>query len=287
MVTSIPRHDHSMADKASGIRSLDETATWLLEVIEESDIARAQVMESTLILAETRCAADAEATMFETWEAWVTAMQLGSALFAAAVADEGTTVVCRIKEKDWRLPATGPQSHLNAGTWVNSYYLALICRDKERLTQLARVPVSLLRASGAVFDEYIYSWVEALQRHWLREEGVSTKLVEAVDGTGPDAAQYADQEVMTHLLSPPIILFYRMLRGDHDQFNEALVDALRHHKLYWSADDERAVNSDSLVALGPLAIACFARERGIPIEVESEYLPKALLEFAWEGEIDM
>jgi hypothetical protein len=55
----------------------------------------------------------------------------------------------------------------------------------------------------------------------------------------------------------------------------------------WISRTLQDVNSDGLVALGPLAIASFARERGIPVEVESEYLPKALLEFAWEGEIDM
>lgn len=39
-------------------------------------------------------------------------------------------------------------------------------------------------------------------------------------------------------------------------------------------------------ALGPLAIACMARDAGMPIEVQSEYLPKELLEFGWVGEVD-
>jgi hypothetical protein len=76
------------------------------------------------------------------------------------------------------------------------------------------------------------------------------------------------------------------LREDHEKFNEALVDALRWHREYWTADDGRAINSDGLVAFGPLAIACLAHDKGFPIEVESEYLPKALLKFSWRGEID-
>ncbi|WP_332112167.1 Imm49 family immunity protein [Streptomyces gossypiisoli] len=34
----------------------------------------------------------------------------------------------------------------------------------------------------------------------------------------------------------------------------------------------------------PLAMACFAHDAGIPIEVESEYLPATLLGRNWLGE---
>ncbi|WP_240964509.1 immunity 49 family protein [Streptomyces sp. C1-2] len=33
----------------------------------------------------------------------------------------------------------------------------MICRENARVNQLAQVPVSSLRASGAEFDEYVYS----------------------------------------------------------------------------------------------------------------------------------
>lgn len=33
-------------------------------------------------------------------------------------------------------------------------------------------------------------------------------------------------------------------------------------------------------------MACLARDLGITVDIESEYLPKALLEYAWIGEID-
>jgi hypothetical protein len=273
-------------DTAAGVASLAESVEGLLERLEESDMARRRALDTTLIFARTRCKIDPDAELFETWEAWVTAMQLGSARFTAATAPVGSTVTCRIQEKERHLPATGPQPYVHAGAWINAFFLALICRENERLGELARVPVSLLRESGAMFDEYIYAWVEALQGFWLGRDDVGAKLVAAVDGTGPDSARFADQDLMSSILYPPIILFYRYLRGDHEQFNEALVDALRWHKVYWSADDDRAINSDGLVALGPLAIACLARDQGFPIEVESEYLPKALLEYAWIGEID-
>nr|WP_237556545.1 immunity 49 family protein [Streptomyces sp. SID5464] len=247
---------------------------------------RPQALSTALTLAQQRCAVDPQAVRFEIWEAWVTAMQTGSALFAAATAPEGASITCRIKEQEQTLPATGPESYLNAGTWVTAFYLAMICRDNDRLHRLAEVPISFLRESGAVFDEYIYSWVEALQSFWLGRPDVGDKLIAAVDGTGPEALRYADADLMSKILYPPMILLYRVIRRDPAEFNKALADALRWHKAYWTADLDRATSADGLVALGPLAMACLARDQGITVGVESKYLPKALLGYAWIGEIE-
>jgi hypothetical protein len=294
VTTRIPRHGYPSSinpdtdiDPVGGLKAVALSADRMLERIERSDMAQGSALDTTLIVAKARCGLDPDAELFETWEAWVTAMQLGSARFAMATAPEGSVVTYRIKEKEWHLPATGPRPHANADAWITAFYLALICRESERLNELAQVPVSLLRESGATFDEYIYSWVETLQRYWLGQDGVSEHLVAAVDGTGPESAEYVDQALMSLVLYPPIILFYRYLRGDHAQFTEALVDAVKWHKSYWSTGgDDLAMDSNGYVALGPLAIACLARDHGFPIEVDSEYLPKALLNFAWAGEID-
>lgn len=286
MVTTVPRHAYSTDDVPDTLDALGETASWILDEFADSPVLRPQVLSTALALAQQRCATDPQAVKFETWEAWVTAMQAGSALFAAATAPQGTSVTCRIKGRERVLPATGPESHLNAGTWVTSFYLAMICRDNDRLRRLAEVPVSLLRDSGAVFDDYVYSWVEALQSFWLGRQDVGEKLVAAVDGTAPEAFRYADAELMSKILYPPLILLYRVIRRDAAPFNKALADALRWHKAYWTADEDRANRADGLVALGPLAMACLARDQGLPVEVESDYLPKALLEYSWIGEIE-
>lgn len=286
MATPVPRHQYPTDDVPDALDALGETANWILDEFADSPVLRPQALSTALTLAQQHCAMDPQAAKFETWEAWVTAMQTGSALFAAATATEGTSVTCRIKEQKRMLPATGPESHLNAGTWATSFYLAMICRDNDRLRRLAEVPVSLLRDSGAVFDEYVYFWVEALQSFWLGRQDVGDKLVAAVDGTAPEALRYADADVMSKILYPPMILLYRVIRRDPAEFNGSLADALRRHKAYWTADEDRATSADGLVALGPLAMACLARDQGIPVEVESAYLPKALLEYAWIGEIE-
>ena len=184
------------------------------------------------------------------------------------------------------LPATGPQDYLHAGDWLTSFYLATICRENERLNQLAQVPISFLRESGAEFDEYIYAWVETLQNAWFGRRETWDTLVTAVNGTAPERAQVAGEELVLKILYPPLELFHRYQRQDAEKFNAALVDALTCHKEYWTANEARSLSGEGLVALAPLAIACMAHDAGIPIEIESEYLPKALLQGNWVGEYD-
>ncbi|MDX3091740.1 immunity 49 family protein [Streptomyces jietaisiensis] len=67
----------------------------VLAHIETSEDDRYDALPTTLAVANWRSAADPRAAEFPSWEAWVTATQVGSALFAAGTADEGP-VSCRI-----------------------------------------------------------------------------------------------------------------------------------------------------------------------------------------------
>lgn len=227
---------------------------------------------------------DPTADKLETWEAWVMAMQVGSALFASATAPEGSTVECMIGHEVRTIPAVGITHFVDAGTWLEAFWLAVVCRDQARMTQLCEVPVETLRASGAVFEEYIYHWVDALQTYWLERPGLGEKLVAAFDGTDPDRLRFMDREMMLKVLYPPINLFYRFVGRDADQFNEALVQGLELHKEYWTASEEREESGEGDIPLAILALACLAHDAGLPVEVESEYLPENLLKRSWLGE---
>ncbi|MGW3688392.1 immunity 49 family protein [Streptomyces sp. NPDC005125] len=287
MVTHIPRHDFRTDNAAATMAPIIKAAEEVLDDLETSEFDRFDALGYTLAAAEWHCLTDPMATEFPTWEAWVTAMQVGSALFISGTAAEGP-VPCHIGSRGEvkNLPATGPQDYLHAGDWLTSFYLATICRENERLNQLAQVPISFLRESGAEFDEYIYAWVETLQNAWFGRRETWDTLVTAVNGTAPERAQVAGKELMLKILYPPLELFHRYQRQDAEKFNAALVDALTWHKEYWTANEARSLSGEGLVALAPLAIACMAHDAGIPIEIESDYLPKALLQRNWVGEYD-
>ncbi|MFE7276725.1 immunity 49 family protein [Streptomyces sp. NPDC057623] len=288
-VPRILRHDFRTGNAAEAIAPIVKSTKEVLDEIETSADYRYDAQMLTLAVAKWRCLTDPMAGEFPTWEAWVTAMQVGSALFDSATAAEDP-VPCRIGSTGEvkNLPATGPTPYTHAGAWLTSVYLATICRENYRLDRLMRVPVSFLRASvpeGAVFDDYVYDWVETLQSYWAgRATEMWDKLVAAVKGTDPEREGVVDKEMMLKILYPPLELFHRFQLRETEQFNSALVDAVTWHKQYWAGDEARALSGEGLVALGPLALACMAYDNEFPIEVESEYLPKHLLRRSWVGE---
>ncbi|MGW8558008.1 immunity 49 family protein [Streptomyces tubercidicus] len=285
MATRIPRHDFRTDNAAEVMEPVVAAAKDAIEGIEASEDDRYDALSFALSAAKWHCLQDPVVGDLKTWESWVLAMQVGSALFASGTAQEGP-VACRVGTLDEvrKLPATGPQDYLHAGNWLTSFYLAVICCENERAKQLAQIPVEFLRASGAEFDEYVYAWIETLQHFWFGRSQAWETLVNAVQGTTPENARIADSELMLKILYPPLELFQLYLRREDQAFNDSLANALTWHKEYWTANEARSLSGDGLVALAPLAIACMAHDADMPIDVESEYLPKHLLKRTWVGE---
>ncbi|GGW42091.1 immunity 49 family protein [Streptomyces xantholiticus] len=280
MVSIIPRHPFPTGNAEEGLAVLQENAQELIDGLEADSTDLGDAQRITLTLAHSRCLLDPRAAIFPTWDAWATAMQVGSAVFAAATTVE-EQVQCRIAHKDRTLQATGPQWYVTPGAWINAFYLAVVCRERDRITALSQVPMSLLRENGSRFEEYHYAWIDTLQTYWLGGPDLGQKLVAAVDATDPQVV--ADPETVGKLLYPPMELLHRIIRKDQAGFTQALTNALQWHKEYWS-EESRSVQAPGLVALAPLAIACFAHDAGISIEVESEYLPAVLIKRNWCGE---
>lgn len=280
MVSIITRHSFPTEHAEAGIAVLQEDADELIEGLEERPTRLGDALTTTLTLAKGRCLLDPRAAIFPTWDAWVRAMQIGAAVFATA-APAGETVQCRIAHKDRTLQTTGPQWYTTPGTWLDAFYLALVCRERDRITALCQVPLALLRENGRA-DDHVFAWIDTLQTYWTGGPDLSQKLVAAVDGTAPEVARAP--ETAGRLAYPPMEMLHRILRNDHAGFNTALATALQWHKDYWSSEESRAIDATGLVALAPLAMACIAQDAGIPIEVESDYLPATLLLRNWCGE---
>ncbi|WP_254401149.1 immunity 49 family protein [Streptomyces sp. AC555_RSS877] len=232
---------------------------------------------------QARLAANPDASLLATWEAVVTAMQVSSAMFAASSRTEGV-VECRIADEMRIIPSTGRQPYIKPGNWLTAFWLSVVCREQDRMSQLCEISLDTLRTSGTDYDEYVYHWIDSLQTYWLERPGLGDKLVTTIQTSSPDVALIADREVLDKILYQPINLFQYFLRKDHEGFNQALVEALELHKSFWTASEEREKTVEGYLALGPLAIACLAHDAGFPIDVESDYVPSQLLNRAWLGE---
>ncbi len=185
--------------------------------LEHSSEAIRSTFGTALMALRSRCIIDPRSATVETWESAVTAMQVGSALFAVTTTNE-ERVECRIDRELRSIPATGPRSFADAGTWLAAFWLAVICRDQDRMTQLSKIPLDRLRSPEGSYDEYIYHWVDTLQSWWLRRPDLADKLIATIQASDPAVARIAPQDLLRAVLYPPINLFYHYVRNDRDGF---------------------------------------------------------------------
>ncbi|MFI6944203.1 immunity 49 family protein [Streptomyces sp. NPDC050418] len=282
MTVHIERHDLSgdMPEPGELAVRLDESVAEGLEL--SAEMLPSTFGTSTLAY-EARCVVDPVAAKAETWDAVVTSMQIGSAMFAVTQQGEGT-VECRIAGKMRTLEALGPRTFAHSGSWLSAFYLAAICREQDRMTQLCHVPIEGMRALPSETDEVTYLWIDTLQTYWLQRPGLVEKLTATFEASTPTAAHTLPRDLLQGIIYPPINLFYRLITRDHAAFNTGLEEALRLHKTYWTLTDDRRQDIDGAIALAPLAMAGWAFDGDFPLKVESEYLPKHLLQHSWLGE---
>ncbi|MFB6947097.1 immunity 49 family protein [Streptomyces sp. NPDC060286] len=220
--------------------------------------------------AHARCATDPRAAHIDTWNAWATAVQLGSALFTGAQPQD-----CRLGEDLIRqLPATPAAPPADARAWLDALYLAIVCREGERVRRLCQVPLETLRQDDSV-DEYVLCWVDTLQTYFSERDSMDAvveKLVATMKASGPDVS-HAPMEFVNGIDYQPISLFHRLIARDHDIFAKTLAEALAEHGSHWGG----SAAPRARVALGPLAIASLAFDHGFPIAPDQPHLPLFLL----------
>ncbi|MBN6041231.1 immunity 49 family protein [Amycolatopsis sp. 195334CR] len=281
---TIARHDVDVPNAEETVELLGARAHEVREDLEEIPLGPGFAMSRSMAEFGNRCASDPRVARSDTWYALVRAMQSSTALFQAA-SSTGGDVEFRFGDETIRRQATGPTTDSNAVNWLTALYLAMICRDRPRLDLLAGISLNLLRESSYEYDEFLYSWVHALQIHWRGEENLIDTVLEAMSGTDPEGLHRFQAAPVLQQYYPPMELFYRFTQRENAGFNDSLANALDLHKRYWTAEEERVRDPEGFVALGPLAIACLAHDAGVTIEVESDYLPIHLLEGTRVGEM--
>lgn len=172
--------------------------------------------------------------------------------------------------------AVGPNNVCHVDLWRSGFYMGLICGDRGSVDVLCALPIDVLRQSSSKGDECLYLFADVLQRFWRHDADVSKRLTAAVEATDPQQLRISPEEFILNIVVPEMELFFRFLNGEVAPFNETLLFALQRHKKYWSKGD-RKKDSDGYLALGPLAICGLATPTGIPIEVQSDYIPGSLM----------
>jgi hypothetical protein len=208
------------------------------------------------------------------------AVRLGAeamaALFAAATAGQGQVEV-RLGGRTVSAPAAVDLSLVHPGNWQSGYFLAAIAREADLLEVLCRTPTELLRQSSSKADEYAYLYVDALRAFWRREEQAPALLLQALKATDPEQLQLASADYVLDLVVPQMEVLYRLMDADAAGFNKALEKALELHRGYWKKGD-RKNDPEGYISFPLTGLASLAQDSGVPVRVESDYLPPALVQ---------
>ncbi|WP_416519275.1 immunity 49 family protein [Streptomyces achromogenes] len=236
----------------------------------DSPAEAGEAFASAVALAHARCAADPDAAYVDTWDAWATAVQLGCALFTGGRAQECHLGADLVRQ----LPALRGEPAPDARAWLDALYLAIVCRQRDRITRLCQVPLATLRQDDTV-DAYVLHWIDTLQTYFSERstDDVVEKLLATMETSMPDAVTHAPKDFVNGVDYQPVALFHRLITRDHDAFGKALTEALENHASYWGASTEPRAR----VALGPLAMASIAYDHGFGFPEEHPYMPKYLL----------
>lgn len=201
-----------------------------------------------------------------------------AAIFKGAMAGRGSIEV-RIGEGPCvQVPSTVTPDLQDVGNWTDGFFMAATCRARDLLEFFCRVPVDLLRASTTRGLDDRYLFAEALQAYVLRAAGSADSALAALRAIRGDTVPPAAINATRDLGVPELELFLRLLEKEPGSFNESLARALEHHRSYWSQSDDLARDPRGYFSLSLTGLASLAHDAGIPITVESDYLPTGLVD---------
>lgn len=208
------------------------------------------------------------------------AAEAGAALFQVASAPPEAEVEVSLGEGfPSRLRNTLTSDLVHVGKWHTAFLVSAISRNSAALDALCQVPINLLRRSVSRTDEYYFLYAQALQAFWKRGDDTPDRLLAALEATDPDGLPEHHIDFVLHIIVPEMELLFQYLdeEASEEAFNAALAQALELHKEFYQKADRRRVETGFL-ALGPLAMCCFAADDGMAVTVQSDYLLPRLIQ---------
>ncbi|MEV4255074.1 immunity 49 family protein [Spirillospora sp. NPDC049652] len=193
------------------------------------------------------------------------ASEAHAAAFRLASVPQGTPIAVTLAGRTGELPASGPISDASDWNYARAVALAWTVRSQADAAILAAFDTGDLRATVSETTAYARA-CHAL----LRGEDPRPHMRRALAKTSGD-------DWWECLSNPRLRLLDRILDNDADGFNTVLAEALGLFTDFYSAGD-RIGDPDGQINFDALGLACLAHDRGVPVRVESDFLPRAIVE---------
>jgi hypothetical protein len=172
--------------------------------------------------------------------------------------------------------------------WGDTWYAATACRDMDALEVLVRSQPSVGNEPGVqdfarVHDgarcAFAKGVLAARDRHRaLDVHGISEILLDALRATDPGRVEASFADYAADVASREIQLMFALIDGDQPALSDALYLALQGHQRFTKTKRNSRGMRDA-AAYGPLAIAAVAHDWGALVDVESDYIPRAIIEY--------
>ncbi|WP_116248438.1 Imm49 family immunity protein [Nocardiopsis sp. FIRDI 009] len=223
-------------------------------------------------------------------EALTHASQYTAAAFASVTSKEDTVEVT-LGPTTAPLRAVEPTRVINEGARVTAVEYAVLSGARERLDALLAHPagafdserdgggISVFRLYPVALLAYLRAEVAGPRTAESGARDVEPLEAQARGATDDALAALPRYQVIPGFPPPPVVPLSQLVAGDREGFALALADALEAHRDAFSAGDKRG-DSRGLVNTRLLALACLARARGWDVPVESDYLPRGVLDHA-------
>ena len=158
--------------------------------------------------------------------------------------------------------------------WLDAYFLAVITRDSESMDSLANFPVEIMKQSATKAGPVSYKLVEVFQAFHHRQDNYPSLLNQCMKMAVDQGNDWALGIAMGYLET-----FAALTTDIGFDFNETLAKNVQLQEKYWiNASDPDTVPVESFLPLQLLGMACMWRDMGNTVTVESDSLPRFLIE---------
>jgi len=187
---------------------------------------------------------------------------------------ELTFKIYDLPEVTWNGKGMLEAGYMAPDEWFEAYFLAVITRDKESMESLAKFPVDIMKQSATKAGPVSYKLVEVFQAFHHRQKNYPALLNECMKMAVEQGNDWALDIAMGYLET-----FAALTTDIGFDFNETLAKNLQLQEKYWiKVADPGAFPVKSFIPLQLLGMACMWHDKGNKVTVESDSLPRFLIE---------
>lgn len=185
-----------------------------------------------------------------------------------------TFTIYDLPEVTWNGKGMLEAGRAHPSQWLDAYFLAVITRDTESMDSLANFPIEIMKQSATQAGPVSYKLVEVFQAYHQRRADYPKLLKEC---TGMAMKQNNDWAL--YIAMGYLETFMALTTDIGFDFNEVLTKNLQAQERYHinESGPERAPVK-SFLPLQLLGMACMWHDRGNEVTVESDSLPRFVIE---------